>query len=415
MKILFLFTISGLILFHLFSDSLGCTTAIISGSSTPDGRPLLFKHRDSDFEQNRLAFFDDGKYAYIGLLNSIDSLGKEIWAGCNSVGFAIMNSAAYNLNLGDSTKLADQEGIIMKRALQTCASLEDFENMLQTLPKPLGVDANFGVIDIRGGAAYFETGNFSFTKIDANDPLQAPGGYLIRTNFAFSGKKGAGYGYIRYATAADLFYQAAAAHNLTVEFLLRDVSRCLKHSLTEINLLDNPPVDQGQPRYVFFRDFIPRYSSTSSIVIQGLRRGENPGLTTMWTILGFPLCSVAVPVWIAGGPYLPEVVTGQQSAAVVSTAPAPLCAMALRLKDSCFPIKHDSSNSYLNLNALINRQQTGILQKLKPVESAILVETSRLLALWHEQGSDPAKIRKFYNWLDNKIRSEYHDLFNLSY
>lgn len=404
----YLFTII-LIAMGFLHDAGSCTTAVISGQYTPDGRPLLLKHRDSDFLQNKLMYFNDGKYTYIGLVNAEDSSGKEVWGGCNSTGFAIINSAAYNLNIGDSTKLMDQEGVIMKKALQNCASLQDFENLLLTLPKPLGSDANFGVIDARGGAAYYETGNFTFTRIDANDPRTAPFGYLIRTNHAFTGKSDAGAGYIRYATAEDLFYQASATHNLSHEFLLRDVSRCLKHSLTKIDLWQNLPDDKSQARFVSFRDFIPRNSSTSSMVIQGITGKENPALTTMWTILGFPLCSVAIPVWIAGGASLPDILIARGADA------APLCDLSLQLKKYCFPITRGNGSSYLNLSALINQQQSGILQKLQPLESLILTETRHNLELWRKEGEASAKIQKFYDWLDEKIRSEYKNLFNLSF
>ena len=83
-------------------NSHACTTAIVSGKFTVDGRPLLFKHRDTGFTQNKLMYFKDGKYDYIGTVNSADKEGNEIWAGFNSAGFAIMNSEAYNLNVGDT-------------------------------------------------------------------------------------------------------------------------------------------------------------------------------------------------------------------------------------------------------------------------------------------------------------------------
>ena len=72
-----------LIFFMVFisiNESGACTTAIISGKATIDGRPLLLKHRDSNFFQNKLMYFDDGKYNYIGLVNSEDLEGKEIGA-----------------------------------------------------------------------------------------------------------------------------------------------------------------------------------------------------------------------------------------------------------------------------------------------------------------------------------------------
>ncbi len=74
------------------SDLKACTTAIISGKYTTDGRPLLYKHRDSGFYQNKLMYFKDGAYEYIGLVNSEDVEGIEVWSGSNSAGFAIMNS-----------------------------------------------------------------------------------------------------------------------------------------------------------------------------------------------------------------------------------------------------------------------------------------------------------------------------------
>ena len=98
---LILILITILSFFILTIPASSCTTAIISGKYTVDGRPLLLKHRDSDFDQNKIMYFEDGKYEYIGLVNSVDSLGNEVWAGFNSAGFAIMNAASYNLKYDD--------------------------------------------------------------------------------------------------------------------------------------------------------------------------------------------------------------------------------------------------------------------------------------------------------------------------
>ena len=51
-----------------FQSIFPCTTAIVSGKFTKNGRPLLLKHRDSGFMQNKLMFFEDGKYDYCDLL-----------------------------------------------------------------------------------------------------------------------------------------------------------------------------------------------------------------------------------------------------------------------------------------------------------------------------------------------------------
>jgi hypothetical protein len=404
MKLLFL------IIFFLSFESYSvnaCTTALISGKYTVDGRPLLFKHRDSDYMQNKLMFFSDGKYKYIGLVNTPDTLGREVWGGCNSAGFAIINSASYNLKGNDTTKLADREGIIMKLALQNCATVDEFEKLLNDLPKPLGVEANFGVIDANGNGAYFETNNFKYTKYDVNDPKVAPNGYIIRTNHSLSGIEGEGAGYIRFSTEEDLFKNASKNNDFSCKFLLEEVSRCLKHSLTGADLTANLPKNSSESCFKPFEDFIPRYSSTSSILIQGVRKGEFPGNATIWTILGFPLTSIAVPVWVVGGNRLPEILTMNEKGY------APLCNLSLTLKKQCFSYPRDGYKKYINVAALMNQEKTGIMQKLLPIEKNILKETEKKMEEWMSGGLRIDEVQKYYGWLDGYIKSTYSDLFGL--
>jgi hypothetical protein len=391
----------------LCSQLSACTTAIVSGKFTPDGRPLLFKHRDAGVLQNKLMFFTDGTYEYIGVVNSDDPAGDEIWAGCNSAGFAIMNAASYNMNENDTTSLKDREGIVMKQALQSCATVDDFEKLLERLPKPLGVEANFGVIDAHGGAAYFECGNFDFIKIDANDPQTAPFGYVVRTNYSFARDPDKGYGYIRYLTAEQLFYNAAAAGDLTFQFILQKVSRCLRHSLTGVDLSQNLPKDENDTRFVDFQDFIPRHSSASTVVVQGVRPDESPDKATMWTILGWQLCAVALPTWVKGGQHLPSVLMADD------TGNAPLCDMAMRLKKQCFPIERGSGYKYMNLAAVINQAGSGILQRLMPLEDEIIVKSVEALTRWREGGMNAKDIQNHYQWLDDIISMKYKNMFNL--
>jgi hypothetical protein len=393
-------------LLFTFTDPHACTTAIVSGKFTPDGRPLLFKHRDTSFEQNKLMYFNDGRYAYIGLVNSADPDGREVWAGFNSAGFAIINSESYNLNVGDTTRLRDMEGVLMKKALQQCATVEEFAEFLDNFARPRGVRANFGVIDARGGAAYFETGNTGFRKIDVNDQTVAPFGFVIRTNFSATGVPDAGYGYIRYENAERLFGKAAAAGTLSYRFILQEVSRSLYHSMTGVDLSRQLPAGENT-EFVFFEDFIPRNSSVATTVIQGVLPDEPAGLTTMWTIPGFQLCTIALPVWITDGGALPQV------AAAGADGIAPLCDLGLQLKDRCFPVKRGSGKRYLNLTAVMNQEGTGILQKIMPLENSVLARGADLLKGWRANGFSGSEAVKFYNWLDEIIPDEYMKLFGI--
>lgn len=383
-----------------------CTTAVVSGKATEDGRPLLLKNRDASELQNRIVFFSDSKYRFIGLVNSQDKNNEEVWVGFNEAGFGIMNSASYNLKRpDDTTKLSDLEGKLMKLALDKCATVDDFENLLKELPKPLGVEANFGVIDAFGGAAYFETDNFTYTKFDVNDPVIAPEGYLIRTNYSFTGKENKGYGYIRYATAKGLFKDRMKNDKISFQFLINDVPRCLIHSFTSENLVSEIPKKYNENDYVYFRDYIPRYSTSSAVVIQGIKENESPRLTTMWTILGFPFSSVTIPLWIVNDLSLPAILQADE------TGNSPLCNTSLKLKDKLFSSQNDARENYINFSALMNQENSGVYQKLVPVEEKIMIRSRNYLEAWRKSGLNQAEVKEFYNWIDDNVIKEIENRF----
>ncbi len=385
--------------------SRACTSIIISGKSTPDGRPIMWKNRDTDSFQNAIRYFDDGKYASIGLIDSDDPTGKSVWIGYNSAGFAIMNTVSYNLILKDTVALRDREGLIMREALKQCATVDEFEMFLNKHTKPLGVETNFGVIDASGGAAYFEVSNFSYKKLDVNDPAIAPMGYILHTNFSFTGDPNSGSGQIRYKTAEDLFYQAAQQKNLIVRFILQDVSRSLWHSLTKTDLKKSFSENPAEQKFMNFTDFIPRYFSASAVVIQGVKLGENADYTTMWAVLGFPLTSVVTPLWLCMGKDQPQLVTLDKSGV------APLCDKAIALKQILFPIKNRYGENYINVNAMYNGAETGIMQKLKPVDDLIFNEANKRLDSWRNNKDFKQEIPDFYKFIDNYITSQYKSLF----
>lgn len=62
----------------------------------------------------------------------------------------------------------------------------------------------------------------------------------------------------------------------------------------------------------------------------------------MWTILGFPLTSVAIPTWISAGDQLFLAVTLDKN------FKSPICTAALKFKEECFPITYDNVTNYIN-------------------------------------------------------------------
>ncbi len=397
-KLLYIILIYSLIFsFDVFS----CTTAIISGRATPDGRPLLWKNRDTDELENKLMYFSEGGFDFIGLVNSKDTAGNEIWIGMNNYGFAIMNSVAANLGLYDDIIDKDKEGLIMRRALAVCTSVDDFEKLLNSLTKPLGVETNFGVIDAYGNAAYFETHHWGFIKFDANE---SPEGYLIRTNFAFSGVEDKGQGYERYMIEEELFKNAYINGNITVKFILQDVIRCLKHGLTKVDLKNECTANPDEIKFVSFTDFIPRYSTSASVIIQGVKKGEDPQKMIMWTVLGFPPCSVVYPVFFNKEKLLPSILRADEKGKAL------LCSMALKAKDMCFPIKKGRGTSYININALYNLSGTGIMQKLNILENEILKSSDEFINEYFEDNFSVDALEEFYNITDKKIILYYNKI-----
>ena len=390
------------------ADIDACTTFIISGKYTPDGRSVLYKNRDTDEMQNALVFFSGGKYKFIGLVDGNEDWNKNVWGGYNEKGFAIINSAAYNNNLGDTTKLQDQEGVLMKLALENCSTLEDFEQLLNTLPKPLGVDANFGVIDALGGAAFYETGNYKFIKFDANDQAVTPNGIIVRTNHSMSYDITKGYGFCRYNTASMALSRAYADKNFTPQYLINNISRSLKHSLTGTDLENNIPEKRTDISYRFFIDYIPRNITASAVMIVGAESKDKASETMMWTLLGFPLTTVAVPVWLTNTEKLPACV------AMSDSLKAPICEAALRFKEDCFPLTYDRGTNYLNIAAVINKENNGYLQVIQEVEKEIFRKTSELIQSMKGKALRPEIINEFYDWLDQYLVKAYRENFNYS-
>ncbi len=382
-----------------------CTTAIISGKVTPDGRPLLWKHRDSDQFNNKVVYEVGPRFRYLALINSNDP-EHHAWAGTNSAGFAIMNSASYNIKpKSDSARVEDLEGLIMKLALGRCATISDFAQMLDTLPKPWGVSANFGIIDAKGGAGFFEVNNYTYRFFDVNNTNDAPEGYLIRTNFSISGETNKGAGYIRYNTATNLFREAKAAGLLTPEFLLTKASLSLRHDITGTDLAKEAvKTDKIYP----FRDYIVRYYSSSTIVVQGVLPKEPTDFATMWVKLGFQPASVAIPLWVGAGGVLPELITAPEQ------QNAKLCDFTLKLKRQCFPLDSwAEGENYILLSKLMNKDQTGLIQLTTIFDREIIGRTKLLVDRWRRFEFSPTEAANFYLELNRDVQQFYKTHFDL--
>jgi hypothetical protein len=358
-----------------------CTTAVISGSATEDGRPLLWKNRDSSKRQNLLVYASDGRYPFVGLANGDDPAGFQIWAGVNSAGFAIMNSASYNIETADT----QDEGRFMRFALQSCANLEDFQALLaRTDGKARDTSANFGVIDAHGGAAYFEVGRNGFKRFDASDPKEAPGGVLLRTNYSASGDAKLGTGFWRMRRTKRLAEGIEKSGKIDLGSLLKLLARDIGNDAIGSEPMENRTADS--PRWAFTGDSICRYDTVSCAVVAGVKAGEDPLLSTFWAIPGQPLAGAALPLWVAAGS-VPAPLSGAAGAVSVAKACEALC-------DLLYPDTRGELVRYMDAGSLCGKLADLPLFLLK-LEGNTLEAVASKMDVWRKASPGPDEVRKF--------------------
>lgn len=384
---------------------LACTSVIVSGRVTKDGRPMIFKHRDSGNVHNMMLVVQGKKYRYLGLVNAGDTLPKDVWGGYNEAGFGIINTAAYNLNgNGGDT---DGDGILIRKALELCATLEDFERLMDTVKKPRDVNSNFAVLDAKGGCAYYETGNYKYVKFDVNDPAVAPDGYLMRTNFGTTGNHKLDQGVERYQAITAFMAEACKEGHLEHDYLITHISRYLKHGVTQLDMYDMMPETETDTCYVSFHDYIARYSTASVVLVQGVRPDESPLNTISWTIMGWPLTTIAMPLALLPSGKLPTLVSND------GTGHSRLCEMGLQLKSRVFTLKKGNNTSfYGNLAPLINKKGTGILQQLLLIEEDVMRRGEEAVAALRK-AKDPKAMEAYYDWVDGFITEQYKSKFGV--
>lgn len=367
-----------------FLSAEACTSAVISGRATKSGRPLLWKHRDTGTEWNHIEHLQGKRFAFTGLVNSNDAERKEVWAGANERGFAIMNTASYNMKPDSLKYLPEREGEVMKQALGECATVAEFEEFLKNMPQPRALETNFGVIDAEGGAAYFEVWDYGYTKYDANDTAQYPNGYIIRSNYSFSGAQDEGMGYIRYQNAEYLLHKAYATGTLSAEWIFSSASRSFYHAI-----LGNDALSSSPNGWAVDQDFIPRNSSSASVVVEGVSKGENPDATTIWSVIGYPPCSYAVASWVKAKNEIAAVIANSDEGR------SSVNRMAVALKREVFPISRGNGSKYMRTDVIARA-----IEVLRPYEAKSMQAAAAVRDRIAKEGFNIEFVRE-YNELIN--------------
>jgi hypothetical protein len=258
------------------------------------------------------------------------------------------------------------------------------------------VAANYGVIDAYGNACFFETSNTTYEKFDANDPETAPSGYILRTNFAFtSPKENMGGGYIRFERVSHIFEKASEEKKLTFPFILQEAARDLLNEKLHSNPLSmNPDPYSPSPLYIRTNDTINRISTISVSVFHGAPNPKKAYLATMWIILGQPVCSVALPLWVYGQ-HVPDVLGGPDT--------APMHDLSKKLISYLYHDQRGNMKQYMNLTRFLNYKHKGFLPILLSIEDKIITETNQRLREWAENKPKQKEVKNVMEQTSDKV------------
>jgi hypothetical protein len=338
-----------------------CTIGVAIGNVTADGRPLLWKTRDfASSLNNEVKYNTSFKYKFICVSDSATSTLS--WMGVNEHGFAIVNSESTDL---PTNSTGPGDGTLMRDVLGNCLTVLEFQKYLDsTNTTGRATAANFAVIDSAGAAAIFETGGNVYYRFNADT---AAHGYLIRTNFSVNGGGSAGIQrYNRSSALIDNFYKGDTLdYKSILRYQMRDFS---DSNSNPISVPYQGVWESGVPYGYIYSDYsICREASVAAAVIQGVKPTEHPGLSTMWTILGQPATSVAIPYWPVG--VTPADADGSNT--------APLCNEANEIRARLF--NYSTNVNYINTHDLLNGQGSGLWTCLFPLEDYILTESQQYI------------------------------------
>ena len=380
-----------------------CTIGVFSGSTTEDGRPIIWKNRDVTNGVQKYCYFprrNDSHgttFSFIGNVYSDDT--NRVYMGLNEVGFAIINANSYNLN--DSLGKGIDDGLIMRLALERCGSLHEFEGLLDETNAEGRKDTwNFGALDAEGNVAMYECANHSYTKFSANDSLQEFPGVVIRATFSLSGGDNHD-GEPRYKRAGFLIKKRLQEQRIDINFILQTLARDLANPLDDPYPLPYNGVQNGRPSgFILAEDItINRTISRSCGVIRGVLPGEDPGLSTIYAMIGPPVLSIVYPLWVKARE-IPAVLN--------SGSNVPMYSQILRRIPHLYPMAHD--NRYLNSQYLMGKDSIGLYSFTLPLEREILFSIEQNLAAWRLESPDPIAVAYVQNSLAESIFDAYEDI-----
>ena len=362
-----------------------CTIAVLSGAVTVDGRPILWKNRDTYNPDQRFIYYQsyqrDGIETIPFTGDCFRSDTTKIYMGANASGFAIMNSDSYNLH--DSLSNGIDDGTLMRLALETCRSLDDFSSLLDSTNATGRRDCwNFGCFDTTGAGAIFECANRQYWRFDVSSSVSPMQGVLIRSNFSFMNDS-LRVGLDRFDRAVSLTINRLDSSLIDIPFVLQVLSRDLANGYDDPYPLPyNRSQLSGPPGYIYNIGYTIANRSTMSVTaIRGVAQGEPAFHTTIFAAIGQPVLSPAFPLWV-GAESVPFYLSSPSGTPVLN-----IC----RQRESRL---YDNSRVpyHINSHFLVDNDSDGVFSYLFPLENWGVSQANQQLDNWWNSYPGPSEM-----------------------
>mgnify|MGYP003293940598 CR=1 FL=1 len=144
--------------------------------------------------------------------------------------------------------------------------------------------------------------------------------------------------------------------------------------------------EAGRPEsgWAIDQDYIPRNSSSASVVVEGVKKGDNPDATTIWSVLGYPPCSYAVAAWVKAEKEIAPIIAASED------GHSPMNLMAVDLKRKVFPVSRGNGKRYMRVDVI-----ERAIDLLRPYEVQSMQSAAKVRDQIAKKGFDKNLVREY--------------------
>ncbi len=271
-----------------------CTVGTVAGEASADGRPVVFKNRDFNFDYQGILYESSGTYRYFGVGNSG---GSYILMGLNEKGVAVGNSLMYDLDGGSG------DVDLMDYLLKNCCTVDECRDIIENELYPGATPtSSFPLIGENGKAFHIEKGKnyYEYDPLDYGPNKVRKYAITVRTNNGHKNSDGSD----DETTGGRRYYEARDhLHNAVTKNGIYDTDPADSAGVTIAEVIQT--LRWGNPGYE--GDWTTttagncNSSSLSSMIVHGINENEDPKIAVMWIAIYKADYIAFVPLWVELG------------------------------------------------------------------------------------------------------------------